>query len=185
VRYFTEARGTNGRSAALSLRFNTPHRAASHHRLMQHPSCMRRARRGFTLIELMVVLVVVAILAAIAYPSYTQYLFRSRALPGTDALSMLAVRLEQRFQDVGGYGSGDAGSDDGACGVTLNEPPYFAITCASSDGGTRFLLTATGSGPVQGLVYTIDDSGVRRTPEHPRGAPADNCWSLRGGTCDS
>jgi type IV pilus assembly protein PilE len=152
---------------------------------MRHTLCMRRIHRGFTLIELMVVVVVVAILAAIAYPSYTQYLFRSRAVAGTDALALLAVRFEQRFQDVGGYGSGDGGSDDSACGPTWSEPPHFVIGCESFDGGTRFLLTATGSGPVQGLVYTIDDSGVRRTPEHPRGAPADNCWSLRGGTCDS
>jgi type IV pilus assembly protein PilE len=149
------------------------------------PEVSTHAECGFTLIELMVVVAAVAILATIAYPSYAQYIFRSRAIEGTNALAALAVRLEQRFQDVGGYGTGVDGHTDGNCGMLLSEPPNFSLACITANGGATFLATATGSGPVAGLSYTIDHNGVRKTPSHPRGTPAGDCWSLRGGVCDS
>jgi type IV pilus assembly protein PilE len=144
-----------------------------------------RAHRGFTLIELMIVVAVVAILAALAYPSYTQYIFRARVVDGTNALSALSVRLEQRFQDVGGYGTGSEGTTDGPCGVALAVQPNFTLSCISSAAGSEFVATATGAGVVSGVVFTIDHAGVRRTTEHPRGLPPGNCWSIRGGACDS
>lgn len=127
----------------------------------------------------------VAILAAIAYPTYEQFTFRARVVPGIDALTALAARLEQRFQDVGGYGTGPDGRVDGDCGVALTSAANFTITCAVSAAVTKFTAVVTGTGSVAGVVYTVDDAGVRRTTAHPRGVPAANCWSIRGGTCDS
>jgi type IV pilus assembly protein PilE len=49
--------------------------------------------RGFTLIELMIVVVVVAILAAIAYPSYQNYILKSKRAEAHE--SLLRVALEQ------------------------------------------------------------------------------------------
>lgn len=143
------------------------------------------AVRGVTLVELLVTIAAFAILTSLAYPSYTQHVFRSRAVDGTNALAALAVRLEQRFQDVGGYGQGAEGKADGACGVGVAPAPSFELVCAATGGGTRFLATATGRGPTAGVVYTIDDAGVRRTTAHPRGVPSANCWSIRGATCDT
>ncbi len=145
----------------------------------------KRRARGFTLIELMIVVAVVAILAALAYPAYDQYIFRARVVPALDALSALALRAEQRFQDVGGYGGGANGQTDGDCGITLPSAALFTISCVVTGTGTRFTATATGSGLVDGVQYTIDDAGVRRTASHPRGVPGSDCWSIRGSSCDS
>jgi type IV pilus assembly protein PilE len=172
------------RPAALSLRFKTPTQPSFKDGRMRsiHP---HTHRRGFTLIELMIVVAVVAILAALAYPSYSRYIFRSRVVPGLDALGVLANRLEQRFQDVGGYGSGIDGRDDAACGVTLPSPPNFTVSCVPSGSGTHFEATASGSGAAAGVVYTINDTGVRKTTAHPFGAPLTACWSIKGAACDS
>ena len=48
---------------------------------------MRNAEKGFTLIELMITVAIVAILAAIAYPSYTEYVMRSRRVEGQNLLN--------------------------------------------------------------------------------------------------
>jgi len=139
---------------------------------------MHRPTRGFTLIEVLITVAIVAILASIALPSYTAYVTRSRLPVALDALSSVATRMEQRYQDTGSYANG------ANCGVALPEVVNFTLTCALADAGQSYTVTATGAGPVSGYAYTINQLGVRATTAHPKGTVA-NCWSMRGGTCDS
>lgn len=136
-----------------------------------------RHARGFTLIELMVTVAIVGILASIALPAYNAYVQRSRVPPALDALSSVATRLEQRFQDTGGYPTAA-----GCGGLLMPTPANFTMSCAST--ATTFTVTATGSGPMLGYTYTIDQAGARVTVAHPKGAVA-TCWSTRGTTCDT
>jgi type IV pilus assembly protein PilE len=52
-------------------------------------------QKGLTLIELMITVAVVAILSAIAYPSYTNYVTKSRRADAT-AMLMQIMQAEQR-----------------------------------------------------------------------------------------
>jgi type IV pilus assembly protein PilE len=145
---------------------------------MPRTAVPRRAH-GFTLIEVMITVAIVAILSAIALPAYNAYLQRSRVPPALDALSALATRMEQRFQDTGNY------ANDDACGVTLPTADNFTIDCDLSNDGQGYTATATGSGAVEGYGYSINHLGVRQTTAHPKGAPTTNCWSMRGTVCDT
>jgi type IV pilus assembly protein PilE len=138
-----------------------------------------RAARGLTLIELMVALAVVAILTAVALPAYNGYVQRSRVPAALDGLIAIALRMEQRFQDNGSYGG------DGNCPGALPTATHFDFVCTVAGGGTTFTATATGSGAMVGYGYTINQAGTRVTTAHPKGVPGGNCWSLRGGSCDS
>ena len=134
-----------------------------------------RHTRGFTLIEVMITVAIVAILSAIALPAYTAYIQRSRVPPALDALSALATRMEQRFQDTGTY----------TCPDTLGDAGDFGIACEAGEDGQSYTATATGSGPVDGYTYTINHLGVRATTAHPKGVPETSCWSMKGSTCDT
>lgn len=138
-----------------------------------------RSPRGFTLIELMVAMAIAAILAAVALPSYTSHVQRSKVPPALDGLSSYAVRMEQRFQDVGNY------TNAGACAVAVPTVANFTVTCVISGGGTGFTATATGTGSMAGYAYTINHQGTRTTTAHPKGTPPAACWSTRGGSCDT
>jgi type IV pilus assembly protein PilE len=142
-------------------------------------ACRHPSARGFTLIELMVAVAIAAILAAVALPSYNNHVQRSRVPAALDGLSSYAVRMEQRFQDVGNY------ANAGACAVAVPTVNNFTITCALSGGGTGFTATATGSGSMSGYTYTINHQGARNTTAHPKGTPPTACWSTRGATCDT
>ena len=69
-------------------------------------------RRGFTLIELMVVLAIVAILAAIAYPGYAGHLVKARRVEAQLALVEAMQRQEQFRAQHHTYVAFSSGSED-------------------------------------------------------------------------
>lgn len=132
---------------------------------------------GFTIIELMATVAIAAILTAIALPAYTAYIQRSKVPPALDGLSAYATRMEQRYQDTGSYGTT-------SCALSPPTPSNFAISCVLGNSGQSYVATATGSGPMTGYTYTIDQAGNRATTAHPKGANT-TCWTTRGTTCDT
>ena len=128
-------------------------------------------KRGFTLVELAVVMAVLAILAAIGVPNYSRYVTRKNLAEAGSALANYRVQREKFDQDTRTYATGTG------CG---SMPPAnldgFSVSCSVAAGGQGFLATATGTGALTGVVYTIDQANTRSTaaiPTHWGRLPSD------------
>lgn len=99
----------------------------------------RNLMLGFTLIELMVTVVVIAILASIAFPSYQDYVMRSRRTDGKGFLLSTQQNVERAYTDMNSYAS--AVGFIGASGVTSPEG-FYQVTVAASTTSTYSLNSA-------------------------------------------
>jgi len=59
----------------------------------------RDRQRGVTLIELMIVVVIMAIIASVAYPSYNNFIVKSKRTAAKTIIMRIADRQEQFFAD--------------------------------------------------------------------------------------
>ncbi|HID46585.1 MAG TPA: type IV pilin protein [Chromatiaceae bacterium] len=98
-------------------------------------------RRGFTLIELMIVVAVVGILAAIGYPSYVDSVRKARRSDGTAALMNAAQRMEVFYAKNATYTSTLADANIPA----TSEEGYFNISIPAANAGS-YTLRATAVG---------------------------------------
>jgi type IV pilus assembly protein PilE len=137
-----------------------------------------KATDGFTLMELMIVVAVIGILAAIGFPSYNDYVTRSKIAEATSALSDGRIKMEQFFQDNRRYDPG----------VAPAATTYFTYALSPAPTLTTYTLTATGIGSMAGFVYTINQNNAKQTTAAPAGwaaaAMPANCWiTKKGGAC--
>ncbi|BEP49024.1 MULTISPECIES: type IV pilin protein [Variovorax] len=123
-----------------------------------------RKRNGFTLIELMITVAIIAILASIAYPSYQQYIIRSKRSAAQAQMMDIANRQQQFLLANRSYATKDALT---ASGYTLpaEVAANYGYTITLQDAGTQvpsFLLTfsPTGSQQRDGDL-TLDNQGVK------------------------
>lgn len=129
----------------------------------------RPTNLGFTLIELMVVVALVAILAAIAFPSYAQFMQRSRRAEVQALLQDIALKQQQRLLDVRAYANTLAALN---VGIPSSVSPHYAIAIALGAGGAAsFTLTATPQG-----AQSSDTCGTLTLAHTGVKTPAANCW---------
>jgi type IV pilus assembly protein PilE len=99
-------------------------------------------RKGFTLIELMIVVAIIAIIAAIAYPNYTRYAFRTRRADAHEMMMRIAAMQERHYTNRNEYGTAaDLGLDS-----TASEKGYYQIAINRANGNQTYVLTATPAG---------------------------------------
>ena len=145
-----------------------------------------RTQHGFTLIELMITVAIIAILSAIAIPQYSEYVQRSRITEATMTLSDQRLKMERFFQDNRSWQP--VGLPAACTANTVAPPPgptaHFTFVC-NVGSATTYTVTATGTGPMLGFVYTVNERNVRSTTGAPTGwTLAANCWALKkDGSC--
>jgi type IV pilus assembly protein PilE len=122
-------------------------------------------RKGFTLIELIVVVIVIAILASFAVPQYITSIERAKKAKAENALGIIAQAEKMYRAENDVYVNFADGAADATLGsyVELDEVDNdtdwdYQVTGATT---TAFLATATRSGGSNnGETVTVDQSGT-------------------------
>ena len=133
---------------------------------------VKKAVRGFTLIEIMIVVVIIGVIASIALPSYREHVLRGYRVEGQALLSAAAARQERYRTQNNAYAStatalyGDAKkSETGKYNLT-------AGAGGEDDGGYLLTATPTFSDTACGnlTLNAVGDKGVNGSK------PAAECW---------
>ncbi len=139
-----------------------------------------KPRKGFTLIEVMIVVAIIAVLAGIALPSYREYVLRGQLVDAQNLLSAGRANMERYYQDNRTYA---------AVGSTATPPcaatqGLFTLSCSVTPTATAYTLSATGSGAVSAFVYTTNQVDTKTTviTAGPSGwNSSTTCWIIKRG----
>jgi len=110
-------------------------------------------RKGFTLLELIVVIIIIGILGALGFIQYTKVVERGRSAEAKDILGQMRTAEEAYDQKKGIY-TGTIGDLMVEAPTTCTATHYFQYS-TSDTVGTATRCTASGKTPNASNTYTV------------------------------
>ena len=117
-------------------------------------SKMMRNRKGFTLIELMIVVAIIGILAAIAIPQFASYRQRAQDSAAKSALKNLATAQENYYAEYNTY----TAARGNLTGWTVEGTVTVAITAGTT---TYWIGTASHNSSDNTFTYNSSAGGIQ------------------------
>lgn len=153
----------------------------------------RRAQKGFTLIEVMIVVAVIGILTAVALPSYNEYIRKGHRADARAGLLQAQQWLERASTATGNYPAtlpanltwtGDTSRRYTICFAGDNNCTGAATNVTSANTAANptaaFGLVATRKAGAQATDrcgdFTVTNTGLRGANNLSSGATVDECW---------
>ncbi|MEO8837624.1 MAG: type IV pilin protein [Herbaspirillum sp.] len=139
----------------------------------------QNAVRGFSLIELMIVVAIVAILAAIAFPSYTNYVVKTRRVAATACLSEYANYMERYYTTNLRYDTSSATPTVANvlpnldCASAEQTGKYYAYDFGTPTISAYTVTAAPKSTEAKCGTLTLDQAGTRTKSGTDT---LDHCW---------
>ncbi len=111
------------------------------------------SKKGFTLIEVLIVVIILGILATLAVPQFTRMISRARLAEAWAGLGAVRTAQSVYWMEKSAYAGVITDLDCDASAGDFN----FTVT----GGGAAYKAIATGAGDAAGLVATMTSAGVR------------------------
>lgn len=143
---------------------------------MEIKTMARKAQRGFTLIELMIVVAIIGILAAVALPAYQNYTIRAKVSELMLAASSARTCITELYQSTGGFPSSIASdcsiAQVGKIGTaSVSNAGVVTVTgnSAASSVGAAVTVVLTPATTATTLTWTCSGNPTQYVPGSCRG----------------
>lgn len=122
----------------------------------------KRANKGFTLIEIMIVIAILGIIVSIALPAYQDSVRKAKRADAQGALLSFANAMERYFTTNGSY-DGATAADVYSDQVPVDGgTAYYTLSVNVTNGGSSYTLTAAATGSMAGDGdFTLTSTGQR------------------------